>query len=236
MGVYAPELLILYALDMFLVLSIITCLFDSHFPLAVPYFFQLMSIAGTGHMWVSRVFDNMFTVESRFWYSAFYMGAFIASSFAVSAYLFLAKRSTAKGLMFLGGYTFPSTVFGAYIITVFKNELPIPWFLRSDIVVIMMPVLFLLSFAILSAGVAMFATPDLDTSKLRESVLKFIADHTRRKERFEEEEEEAEEEEERSNVTYKKVYEEYNPVDFVHVTKEAAEHSEVDHDRQPRRE
>src|SRR4030042_956740 len=231
MGVYAPELLILYALDMFLVLSIITCLFDSHFPVAVPYCFQLMSIAGAGHMYVRRVFDKVFTVESRFWYSAFYMGAFIASSFAFSAYLFLAKRSTAKGLMFLGGYTFPSTVFGAYIVTVFQNQLPVPWFLRSDIVVAMMPVLFLLSFAILSAGAAKFAAPDLNIASVRESLFGFIVNHTSKKEPFEEEEKE----EERSNVTYKKVYEEYNPVDFVHVTKEVVER-EVGYDRNPRRE
>jgi hypothetical protein len=228
MGVYAPELLILYALDMFLVLSIITCLYDSHFPIAVPYFFQLLSIAGTGHLYVSRVFEGMFTVESRFWYSVFYLGAFIASSFAVSAYLFLVKRSAAKGLMFFGGYTFPTTVLGAYIITVFRNELPIPWFMRLDVLADWMSVLFLVSFMILFAGVSMYFEPDKKPgSSFKESMLRFIDKlfSGRVKEK----------KEEQRSIIYKKVTEEYDPVDFVHVTSEA-EHEEADYDRYPRRE
>jgi hypothetical protein len=227
MGVYAPELLILYALDMFLVLSIVTCLFDSHFPVAVPYFFQLLAIAGTGHMYLSRVFEEMFTVESRFWYSIFYLGAYLASSFAVSAYLFLIKRSAAKGLMFFGGCTFPSTVFGGYIISVFKNELPIPWFLSSDFASGWMSILLLFSFMLLFAGVAMFFDPDQRSLRsFRQSIAQFIVDLVSRggkHEAFEEPDYEYQEEE------YVEEYpEEYNPVDFVHVHRlEHEEHEGV---------
>lgn len=216
MGVYAPELLILYALDMFLVLSIVTCLFDSHFPVAVPYFFQLLAIAGTGHMYLSRVFEEMFTVESRFWYSIFYLGAYLASSFAVSAYLFLIKRSAAKGLMFFGGCTFPTTVFGGYIISVFKNELPIPWFLSSDFASGWMSILLLFSFMLLFAGVAMFFDPDQRSLRsFRQSIAQFIVDLVSRgnKHEFEEPDYEYREEE----YVEEEYPEEYNPVDFVHV-------------------
>ncbi len=212
MGVYAPELLILYALDMFLVLSIVTCLFDSHFPVAVPYFFQLLAIAGTGHMYLSRVFEGMFTVESRFWYSIFYLGAYLASSFAVSAYLFLIKRSAPQGLMFFGGCTFPSTVFGGYIISVFKNELPIPWFLSSDFASGWMSILLLFSFMLLFAGVAMFFDPDQRSLRsFRQSIAQSIVDLVSRgskHEMFEEPDHDYHEEE---------YPEEYDPVDFVHV-------------------
>ena len=215
MGVYAPELLILYALDMFLVLSIITCLFDSHFPIAVPYFFQLLAIAGTGHMYLSRVFEGMFTLESRFWYSIFYLGAYLASSFAVSAYLFLVKRSSSKGLMFFGGCTFPSTVFGGYIISVFKNELPIPWFLSSDVATGWMSILLLFSFMLLFAGMAMFFDPDQRSLRsFRQSIAQFIIDLIRRGEKYEEEEPIEETEYEHPEEEHP---EEYNPVDFVHV-------------------
>jgi len=227
MGVYAPELLILYALDMFLVLSIVTCLFDSHFPVAVPYFFQLLAIAGTGHMYLSRVFEGMFTVESRFWYSIFYLGAYLASSFAVSAYLFLIKRSAPKGLMFFGGCTFPSTVFGGYIISVFKNELPIPWFLSSDFASGWMSILLLFSFMLLFAGVAMFFDPDQRSLKsFRQSIAHFIIDLVSRGKEQEEFEE--------PDYVYQEEYveeeypEEYNPVDFVHVHRlEHEEHEGV---------
>ncbi len=223
MGVYAPELLILYALDMFLVLSIVTCLFDSHFPVAVPYFFQLLAIAGTGHMYLSRVFEGMFTVESRFWYSIFYLGAYLASSFAVSAYLFLIKRSAPKGLMFFGGCTFPTTVFGGYIISVFKNELPIPWFLSSDFASGWMSILLLFSFMLLFAGVAMFFDPDQRSlGSFGQSIAQFIVNLVSRggkHEEFEEPDYEYREEE---------YPEEYNPVDFVHVHRiEHEEHEGV---------
>ncbi len=112
MGLHAPELMILYALDMFLVLSIVTVLFDSNFPTAVPYFFQLISIAGTGHLYVGRVFEDMFTQDSRFWYSFFYLDAMLLSAFALTAYLVFYKKSLSKGLMFLGGFSLPSTFSG----------------------------------------------------------------------------------------------------------------------------
>ena len=229
MGVYAPELLILYALDMFLVLSIITCLFDSHFPIAVPYFFQLLAIAGTGHMYLSRVFEGMFTVESRFWYSIFYLGAYLASSFAVSAYLFLVKRSSSKGLMFFGGCTFPSTVFGGYIISVFKNELPIPWFLSSDFAAGWMSILLLFSFMLLFAGMAMFFDPDQRSLRaFRQAIAKFIIDLISRGREYEEEEqfEEPEYEYPEDEQLEEEIPEEYNPVDFVHVHR--IEHEEYE--------
>ena len=229
MGVYAPELLILYALDMFLVLSIITCLFDSHFPIAVPYFFQLLAIAGTGHMYLSRVFEGMFTVESRFWYSIFYLGAYLASSFAVSAYLFLVKRSSSKGLMFFGGCTFPTTVFGGYIISVFKNELPIPWFLSSDFAAGWMSIMLLFSFMLLFAGMAMFFDPDQRSLRaFRQSIAKFIIDLISRGREYEEEEqfEETEYEHPEDEYIEEEIPEEYNSVDFVHVHR--IEHEEYE--------
>ena len=229
---YAPELLILYALDMFLVLSIITVMFDSHFPVAVPYFFQLLAIAGTGHMYLSRVFEGMFTVESRFWYSIFYLGAYLASSFAVSAYLFLVKRSSSKGLMFFGGCTFPTTVFGGYIISVFKNELPIPWFLSSDFAAGWMSILLLFSFMLLFAGMAMFFDPDQRSlSAFRQSITQFIIDLISRGREYEEEEqfEETEYEHPEDEYIEEEIPEEYNPVDFVHVHR--IEHEEYERDQ-----
>jgi len=229
MGVYAPELLILYALDMFLVLSIVTCLFDSHFPVAVPYFFQLLAIAGTGHIYMSRVFEGMFTVESRFWYSIFYLGAYLASSFAVSAYLFLIKRSAPKGLMFFGGCTFPSTVFGGYIISVFKNELPIPWFLSSDFASGWMSILLLFSFMLLFAGVAMFFDPDQRSLRsFRQSIAQFIVDLVSMGKEQEEEFEEPDYEYREEEYVEEEYPEEYNPVDFVRVHRiEHEEHEGV---------
>ncbi|TRO54138.1 hypothetical protein E2P71_05015 [Candidatus Bathyarchaeota archaeon] len=167
---------------------------------------------------MSRFYEGMFTVESRFLYSLFYLVAFMASSFAVSAYLFLAK-SRAKGLMFLGGFSLPSTLFGVYIVTVFRNELPVPWFLSSGFFASWLPVLLLLSFTILFAGMSMFFDPG--SAKLP-SLRRLIQGLLQR--RMGEEEEDTEEE------AYYEALDEFNPVDYVHVTR-LEEQDEVDHDR-----
>ena len=173
MGLHAPELLILYALDMFLVLSIVTVLFDSNFPTAVPYFFQLISIAGTGHLYVNKAFDEMFTLDSRFWYSFFYMDAMILSAFAVTAYLLFLKKSTAKGLMFLGGFSLPSACFGFYILTFFEDFPSVPkifFVINGNWIGVMM----LVSLLILVKGAKKFAETDPRFIEILHSIRKKV--------------------------------------------------------------
>lgn len=202
--VHAPELLILYALDMFLVLSILTVLFDSSFPLAVPYFFQLLSIAGTGHMYISQVFKEMFPIESRFWYSFFYLGAMMLSAFAISAYLLLVKKSLAKGLMFSGAFTMPTTSFGLYLMTFYKNFETVPFILKK-INGNWLIVIISLSLIVLAKGTSIFLEADPNLS-----CLKFSIKETLRELLLDQEE-----------IVIPEVYvleeEQYNPVDFVHV-------------------
>ena len=124
------------------------------------------------------------------------------------------ERSAPKGLMFFGGCTFPTTVFGGYIISVFKNELPIPWFLSSDFASGWMSILLLFSFMLLFAGVAMFFDPDQRSLRsFRQSIAQFIVDLVSRGKKYEEEQFEEPDYEYREE----EYPEEYNPVDFVHV-------------------
>ena len=210
MGVYAPELLILYALDMFLVLSIVTVLFDSNFPVAVPYFFQLISIAGTGHLYVSQVFDEMFTLDSRFWYSFFYLDALILCAFALSAYLMFLKKSMSKGLMFLGGFALPSASFGFYILTFYGDYPSVPR-IFSVINGNWIGVMMLASLFILIKGSMLFMNIDPRFGDIKFSFRGLLRDLLNEEEQVEPE---------------RKIDEEYgfNPVDHVHVTK----YSEID--------
>ena len=205
MGLHAPELLILYALDMFLVLSIITVLFDSNFPLAVPYFFQLLSIAGTGHIYVSRVFDEMFTLDSRFWYSFFYLDAMILCAFAMSAYLMFLKKSMSKGLMFLGGFSLPSACFGFYIVSFYNDYPSVPRIfsvLNGNWIGVMM----LASLMILIKGTKLFIDSDPLFGELKFSFTGLLQKLLR-------EEKQVESETELVDVN------DFNPVDQVHVTR-----------------
>jgi hypothetical protein len=214
MGLHAPELLILYALDMFLVLSIVTVLFDSNFPMAVPYFFQILSIAGTGNLYMSKVFDDMFTLESRFWYSFFYMDAMILSAFAVTAYLLFLKKNLSKGLMFLGGFSLPSTCFGFYILTFYDDYSSMPMvfsMINGNWVGVMM----LVSLLILIKGTKLFMETDPRFSDLQQIISNKI---TQPHEDIEDQAEPTENEQNHDDH--------FNPVDHVHVTK----YSEINQD------
>ena len=205
--VHAPELLILYALDMFLVLSIVTVMFDSSFPLAVPYFFQILSIAGTGHMYVSQFFDTMFTLESRFWYSFFYLGAMILSGFAMSAFLLFVKKSYAKGLMFFGSFSLPAASFGVYLMTFYDNYETTPFILRlvnGNWLIVSL----LISMLILVQGAKLFLDSDPRLSKYKLNIKQSIKDLIDEEEVYVDEDLQADDEE-------------YNPVDYVHVTSPA---------------
>ena len=201
--VHAPELLILYALDMFLVLSIVTVLFDSSFPLAVPYFFQLLSIAGTGHMYVSQFFDEMFSLESRFWYSFFYLGAMMLSGFAMSAFLLFVKKSYAKGLMFFGSFSLPAASFGVYLMTFYDNYQTTPLILRLINGNWLIASL-LISMLILVQGTKLFLDSDPRLNKYKLNIKQSIKDLFNEEEVYVDEDQQAEND-----------Y--YNPVDHVHV-------------------
>ncbi len=217
MGAHAPELLILYALDMFLVLSIVTVLFDSNFPVAVPYFFQLISIAGTGHMYVSRVFDGMFTLDSRFWYSFFYLDVLILSAFSVTVYLLFLKKSVSKGLMFLGGFSLPSTCFGLYIVTFYGDYQSVPWVfgvINGSLIGVMM----LFSALFFTAGAMLFMDVDPGFMKFKFNYRGLIRGLLNK-------DEEVEYEKELVDVDG------FNPVDHVHVTK----YVDIDQEEYPQR-
>ena len=201
--VHAPELLILYALDMFLVLSIVTVMFDNSFPLAVPYFFQLLSIAGTGHMYVSQVFKDIFSLESRFWYSFFYLGAMMLSGFAMSAYLLFVKKSYAKGLMFFGSFSLPAVSFGVYLMTFYDNYQTTPFILRlvnGNWLIVSL----LISMLILIQGTKLFLDSDPRLSKYKLNIKQSIKDLIDEEEVYVDEDQPDEDD-----------Y--YNPVDHVHV-------------------
>jgi hypothetical protein len=201
--VHAPELLILYALDMFLVLSIITVMFDSSFPLAVPYFFQILSIAGTGHMYISQFFDEMFTLESRFWYSFFYLGAMMLSGFAMSAFLLFVKKSYSKGLMFVGSFSLPATSFGVYLMTFYDSYQTTPLILRLFNGYWLVALL-IISMMIFLMGTKLFLDSDPRLSQYKINIKQSLKDLI-------DEEEEIFDEDQQTEDDY------YNPVDHVHV-------------------
>ena len=111
-----PEFFALLGLDLFLAISLLTCLLDRHFPWQLPYLYQVAALAGFGQLLVSREFITVFGEYMRFWYSLIYLIVALANIVAVNAYLGIVKKllNYAKVIMFT--VTFPAMTLSAFFI------------------------------------------------------------------------------------------------------------------------
>jgi hypothetical protein len=81
-----PEFFALLGIDLFLMLSLLTCLLDERMPKALPYIYQLAALAGYGHLLISKNFLTIFGDYMRFWYCFIYLLACLANIVAVNIY------------------------------------------------------------------------------------------------------------------------------------------------------
>jgi len=105
-----PELFAMLASDMFLLLSLLTCLLEDRFPKAVPYVYQMAAVMGFGHLVVSRMFLTVFDEYMRFWYNLSYLAVALANVVAVNLYLAVSKKRWTLAKVWSSAVTFP-TVF-----------------------------------------------------------------------------------------------------------------------------
>jgi len=105
-----PELFSLLSSDLFLMLSLLTCLLEDRFPKSVPYVYQIAAVMGFGHLAVSRMFLSVFSEYMRFWYNIFYLATALANIVAVNLYLALSKNRWMLAKIWTSAVTFP-TVF-----------------------------------------------------------------------------------------------------------------------------
>lgn len=103
-----PEFFLLLGVDIFLAISLLTCLFDKHFPPMLSYIYQLASLAGFGNLLVSREFLQIFDEYARFWYSMIYLAVALTNIAAVNIYLAFSKKQFAAAKVFLSAVTVPS--------------------------------------------------------------------------------------------------------------------------------
>lgn len=103
-----PELFAMLASDLFLLLSLMTCLLDEKVPKVLPYVFQVAALSGFGHLLISRIFFVEFDVNMRFWYNVFYLGVALTTIVAVNAYLAFAKKEWKVARLWSSTVTFPT--------------------------------------------------------------------------------------------------------------------------------
>ena len=112
-----PEFFALLGIDLFLAISLLTCLLDRHFPWQLPYIYQLVALAGFGQLLVSREFIASFGEYMRFWYSLLYLTVALANIIAVNVYLGILKKLLNYAKVFMFTVTFPALSIAAFFLS-----------------------------------------------------------------------------------------------------------------------
>jgi len=112
-----PEFFALLGIDLFLAVSLLTCLLDRHFPWQLPYVYQLAALAGFGHLLVSREFMASFGEYMRFWYSLLYLVVALGNIVAVNVYLGVMKKLMNYAKVFTFTVTFPALSLAAFFLS-----------------------------------------------------------------------------------------------------------------------
>jgi hypothetical protein len=113
-----PEFFLLLGTDIFLAISLLTCVFDKYFPPTLSYIYQLASLAGFGNLLISRTFLEVFDEYARFWYSMAYLAVALTNIAAVNIYLAYSKKQFTAAKIFLSAFTIPSYL----VSTLFVNN------------------------------------------------------------------------------------------------------------------
>ena len=108
-------------IDLFLAVSLLTCLLDRHFPWQLPYLYQLAALAGFGQLLVSKEFMASFDVYMRFWYSLLYLVVALANIVAVNAYLGVIKKLVNYAKVFMFTVTFPALTLAALFLSSYAD-------------------------------------------------------------------------------------------------------------------
>jgi hypothetical protein len=103
-----PEFFLLLGIDLFLAMSLLSCLLDKHFPWHLPYLYQVASLAGFGQLIVAREFMAVFGDYMRFWFSLLYVAIALANIAAINVYLGVIKKMLTYAKVFMLAVSFPS--------------------------------------------------------------------------------------------------------------------------------
>lgn len=150
-----PEFFALLGIDLFLLLSLLTCLLDERFPKALPYVFQAAALMGFGHLLISREFMVLFGEYMRFWYSFFYLIVAVINIVAVNIYIATAKKMWLLAKAWAGTVTFPTTVITVFFVSEygFSTSVEFP--------LLLLQVSLVVSTIILGVSTLIFLSPDI---------------------------------------------------------------------------
>ena len=112
-----PEFFALLGIDVFLMLSLLSCLLDDRLPKAIPYIYQIAALVGYGHLLVSKDFFTIFGEYMRFWYCFLYLLVALGNIVAVNIYLAVARGQWSLAKIWSGAVTFPMVVISMFFVS-----------------------------------------------------------------------------------------------------------------------
>lgn len=156
-----PEFFALLGIDVFLAISLLTCLLDKHFPPAIPYVYQLAALAGFGHLLVSKGFMTVFGSEMRLWYCIVYLLVAVANVIAVNVYIAVVKKLSVLAGVFSGTVTFPTILVSVFFVSSYTNGMALSLPLLPLIPLEIVYVALALCAAILGVGIMASLKPEV---------------------------------------------------------------------------
>jgi len=123
-----PEFFALLGIDVFLMLSLLSCLLDDRLPKAIPYVYQIAALVGYGHLLISKEFFVIFGEYMRFWYCFIYLLVALSNIVAVNVYLAVARGQWSLAKIWSGAVTFPTVVISMFFVSnyTFVQEATLP--------------------------------------------------------------------------------------------------------------
>jgi len=112
-----PEFFALLGIDVFLMLSLLSCLLDDRLPKAIPYVYQIGALVGYGHLLISKEFFVIFGEYMRFWYCFIYLLVALANIVAVNVYFAVARGQWGLAKIWSGAVTFPTIVISMFFVS-----------------------------------------------------------------------------------------------------------------------
>jgi len=155
-----PEFFALLSIDVFLLLSLLTCLLEDRFPKAVPYVYQIAALVGFGHLLVSREFFTQFGEYMRFWYNFFYLLVALGNIIAVNLYLAVEKKLWSLAKAWSGVVTFPLTVISVFFVSNYS------YLQGAEFPILILQLGLVISAIVMGVSISIFLSPDL-LNKLR---------------------------------------------------------------------
>jgi hypothetical protein len=112
-----PEFFALLGIDVFLMLSLLSCLLDDRLPKAIPYIYQIAALAGYGDLLISKEFFVIFGEYMRFWYCFLYLLVALSNIVAINIYFAVVKEQWGLAKIWSGAVTFPTVLISMYFVS-----------------------------------------------------------------------------------------------------------------------